>query len=863
MLFEQFDGTLATLGKSFFKGKVPEYIAKNVNPKFDLREYQKEAIGRLLFYTNDYPEKNEPIHLLFNMATGSGKTLIMASSLIFLYEQGYRNFIFFVNSTNIIEKTKDNFLNPQSSKYLFASKIELNGKEITIREVENFESANPENINIVFTTIQGLHRQLNEPRENALTYEDFEEQKIALISDEAHHINALTKKGKLQKTEEEEKQSWEATVRRVFEADTRNILLEFTATIDLGNDEIRKKYEDKILFRYDLKKFREEKFSKEIEILQGDLEPIDRALQAVVLSHYRRKVAEKNGVFCKPVILMKAKDIKASEDFEKEFCEKIKNLKTTDFQAIQNRDNKTLKKAFLYFDNHNITLENLLSEIQEEFGKEKCVSVNSKNDSEEKQLLVNSLEDQNNEIRVVFAVDKLNEGWDVLNLFDIVRLYETRDSKGGKPGKATMAEAQLIGRGARYYPFQRKGIEEERFTRKFDEDIENELRILEQLYYHSKDDSKYISELNRALVEIGIKPERTQEYPLNIKEDFKKEPFWESGIIFTNQKVLNGSKDIFSFADAQIPIDFEYTLRTEATSEEEVFSNTLKMEGKVATETKTLSLLDFDKNLLRSTLGQYSFFSYNNLRNHYLGNIDSLGDFLFSPEYLGRVRVKVTGKSAKLHNLNRNVKRKILQEVLQKIESHLKANTPEYIGTKLFTAKQVKDVFKDKVLKLDTESERAKLMEDFDFHACDWYAQTELYGTSEEEALLRFMKEFVDELKKKFEGVYLVRNERFFTIYTFSEGRAFEPDFVLFLEDKNQKGKVESYQIFIEPKGKHLIKEDQWKEDFLKEIKATYEVDYKTENKEFKLIGLPFFNKETEKQTHSFENAAREQLALF
>jgi len=41
---------------------------------------------------------------------------------------------------------------------------------------------------------------------------------------------------------------------------------------------------------------------------------------------------------------------------------------------------------------------------------------------------LNTLEDKNNRIRAVFAVQKLNEGWDVLNLFDIVRLYESRSN---------------------------------------------------------------------------------------------------------------------------------------------------------------------------------------------------------------------------------------------------------------------------------------------------------------------------------------------------------------------------------------------------------------------------------------------------
>jgi len=44
-----------------------------------------------------------------------------------------------------------------------------------------------------------------------------------------------------------------------------------------------------------------------------------------------------------------------------------------------------------------------------------------------------------------------------------------------------------------------------------------------------------------------------------------------------------------------------------------------------------------------------------------------------------------------------------------------------------------------------------------------------------------------------------------------------EPDFVLFLK-KEDSDEIEQYQLFIEPNGEHLIKTDQWKEDFLKEI---------------------------------------------
>ncbi len=39
-----------------------------------------------------------------------------------------------------MEKTKDNFLNPLSEKYLFAPKIKFEGKEVLIKEVQNFET---------------------------------------------------------------------------------------------------------------------------------------------------------------------------------------------------------------------------------------------------------------------------------------------------------------------------------------------------------------------------------------------------------------------------------------------------------------------------------------------------------------------------------------------------------------------------------------------------------------------------------------------------------------------------------------------------------------------------------------------------
>jgi len=79
-----------------------------------------------------------------------------------------------------------------------------------------------------------------------------------------------------------------------------------------------------------------------------------------------------------------------------------------------------------------------------------------------------------------------------------------------------------------------------------------------------------------------------------------------------------------------------------------------------------------------------------------------------------------------------------------------------------------------------------------------------------------------------------------------------EPDFVLFLTEKHTKKSL-SFQLFVEPKGQYLIKSEQWKEDFLREIENHFKIDTLFESKKYRLIGLPFYNEAVKKQ--EFRNA--------
>lgn len=851
-LNDTLDAAKKLYGTDVFKSRVPEFVYSSLKKGYGQRPYQQEAFGRFVFYWNEYADKPKdiPTQLLFHMATGSGKTLIMAGLIVYLYKMGYRNFLFFVNSTNIIDKTRDNFLNSDSSKYLFSEVISIGDKQIRIKEVENFQTANQDDINIVFSTIQGLHARLDTPKENCITYEDFEDVKIVLLSDEAHHINAETKKGKdLSNEELFEVVSWEGTVNRIFNANINNLLLEFTATADLSEPVIEQKYYDKLIMDYPLKQFRKDGYSKEVKVLQADLPSFDRALQGVLLSQYRRKVFEKYKKLIKPVILFKSKTIKESQTFFGEFVTGIKHLKVSDLEKIKSSNpDEAIERVFEYLADSNINFDNLIAEIQEDFSEDKLISVNSKDESEQKQIAVNSLEDQDNEYRAVFAVDKLNEGWDVLNLFDIVRLYDTRDAKAGKPGRTTMSEAQLIGRGARYCPFQITP-DQPYFGRKYDDDVTNELRVCEELYYHSAYNPRYIQELNTALEEIGIKAKETIERPIKLKKEFKETPFYKTGFIFMNEQQKYNREDIFSLQSSLIAQTHKVTLKTGYTKSSIAFSD--EVTASVDRKEKEYKLSDFGTHIIRKALCKLEFYQFSNLVK-ILPNLNSISDFITSQDYLGKVKLDVAGLPEQIESLTPKEKLSAAINVLEDIAAVLASDNIEYKGSYKFKPFLLKDCIKDKVLNFsisDSEDkEYGKSMNNptetkmhIDLGKRDWFVFDDCFGTSEEKLLVKYIDKVYDKLKSKYDEIYLVRNERHFKLYNFDDGRPLEPDFVLFLVTYNPEENIH-YQVFIEPKGQHLLKQDEWKERFLISLKEKHLIEQLWKGKKYIVWGMPFYN---------------------
>ncbi|UWV83664.1 DEAD/DEAH box helicase family protein [Mycoplasmopsis felis] len=520
-----------------------------LSKKIKLRPYQIDAYESFVsYFENEKLRKNKQIHNLFHMATPtSGKTVIMGGLILYLYTKGYRKFLFFVNQINVLEKTIDNFINNLSNKYLFDNDIEYLGNKIKIKKVDNFSNNTLDNdIEIVFTTTQKLHLDLFFSKENAITYDDFENNKVVFISDESHHINSLTKKPT--KDEQEEKNSWEYSVMNAFNRNKDNVMLEFTATCDLKDTNVLNKYKDKIIFNYPLVSFRQSGYTKDFQNLATDTDLWTRTLIALVISEYRKFLFTDLKLNIKPVLMLKSQKIAESRSFYDEFFKNIKKITTQNLFSLIHAEIPVLNKALQYFKEKDNSLELLVNSIQNSFTKETSIIMNGSEDNNKtNQLLVNSLEDTNNLIRLIFAVDMLNEGWDVLNLFDIVRLYDTRQGSGkpGKVGTYTIKEAQLIGRGARYCPFIDED-EELKFVRKYDNDLTNDKRILETMFFHSKNDSKYIFELRQALIETGLQSPDPIKIEYKLKHEFKESDFFENAWIFSNKKEIKSRKEVKS-----------------------------------------------------------------------------------------------------------------------------------------------------------------------------------------------------------------------------------------------------------------------------------------------------------------------------
>ncbi|UOS54354.1 DEAD/DEAH box helicase family protein [Helicobacter pylori] len=799
------------------------------NLKNELRNYQKQAINNYLEKRQSNPFQK---HFMFEMATGSGKTLVMAGLILECYKQGYQNFIFFVNSTSILEKTKLNFIDSASSKYLFSENITINDENTEIKSINNLNESQTSAINIYFSTIQGLFSLFTKAKENAISIEDLKDQKLVFLADEAHHLNTETKK-KLSGAEASEKHSWESVVKLALERNKDNLLLEFSAIIP-NEKSVKDKYENLKVITYTLKEFSEDKFCKNIYSLSYENKELEtRFLGACVSSLYKELLAQHHNIEnFKPCILFKSERIEDSKENQERFNAFLENLSPLDLENFFNHSrNAFFKDAKNFFDKQHYT-PNLAALLQTKFKKSVQINTNNEKELEKSMLLLNSLEDRQNPKRVIFSVDKLNEGWDVLNLFDIVRL------KNKASQKDTTKDAQLIGRGARYYPFSYNDLKPnqiEFYQRKFD--LFNPLSVLERLDYHAVYDSEFIAKLNNELQDLGLGfANEKQTIPLTPTKNLKC--YYASNTKNKNKNLFN--KDytdpvkvklqslhvpLFAFGVREKKVDFKEENKGDKTYYIPHTLNKIPLNYFL----KALNLKNLDFKTLKKAFKKHAF-------NNKVGFIE---------RYISLLKT----------NFHKNQKFDD-NEILLKLAVYIIENLKDT----LLKEQDKYDVSALELKEFETHNRSLSASElEKDIPLYEWllFKDMRKLDSDLERGFLDFINDHKEVLDKKFKEWCVLRNDHFTELKVFCNienspyyAQGFEPDFILFAQTHSDE--FLGFTCYMEAKGEHLEHSNAWKEEFLEMLENAA---LKSHNKKLDLKGLPFFTLKNREANSKFETA--------
>ncbi len=890
------------------KFAIPEFISQNL--KYPLFEWQQSAVQNFLIFErinkiSAFPElKNQPTHLLFQMATGAGKTLVMVALMLYYYQKGYRHFLFFVNQNNIVDKTESNFVDSTHPKYLFQPKIMQGETVIPVKKVERF-SQNPQGIEIKFSSIQKLYNDVRIEKENQTTLNDLQKLNIVMLADEAHHLNSQTKKGQQieinltaeitgkTKESEIEAKGWEYMVlNQLLHKNgkaSQNVLLEFTATIP-ETAEVQAKYADKIITQFELKDFVLKKHTKEINLISSMLNKKDRIFQALFFAWYRHQVALKYGIAnFKPVMLFRSKDIASSWQDYAFFMQLVKDCSAQDFdfltyyQEQQNQTNDDIyaqgkrrtEQALRFMQQENLSYWHIADWIRKNYQDRNVIITNTitnKNKTEktdaETERLLNNLESPNNPVRAIFTVERLTEGWDVLNLFDIVRLYEGQNSggsnkKSGKTPETTIKEKQLIGRGIRYYPF--KFADKPIYQRKFDNEENHDLRMLEELFYYTFDEkSLYISELKDELRKSGFFTENENKVlaSFGLKSAVKNNQILQNWLIWGNRKIANPNAKQHNVESLTVAKEIiVHQLRSQQIIETHIDwqneqDQAVAIKEPLASYGQSLTVANMEKHIFDKALhikgkAENSLFHFCHLQQ----KLGLKRRSQLQQEVLANWQIQWQGNKAP----QADDKLQACLKVLARMETLLTQTDQPFIGSAEFYPESLAQTFKQPKQKW---IEKGRLNPQL-ANKYDWYVLDNFAGTSSEQELIELIANNLGNLQANFH-LHLLRNEEVYKIYNFDDGQGFQPDFLLLLKSKqkqliNGKEQYLCYQILIEPKGEHIKDNDQWKQDFLLAITERYgkAKPIRDDFANYRVVGLPFF---VEAEQENFYQALNEVI---
>src|SRR3989339_177601 len=454
--------------------------------KFPLRPYQVEAMNTFqLFWKDGFDSRRlrqktiesvdigdgkqiEWSTIGFEMATGSGKTLLMGALMMYLWKKGFRDFLIFTPNTILFDKTIENFT-PRAEKSVFGDGWSLlsynlvtgnsyrdktcnyeSDRDISfyIFNIQKFYEKGGENKKESEDTMKGVpyvRRPLeeslwrDESGQHTISFVDFlKTKRPVIISDEAHHY--------------QQKKTQDAILELC-----PSVVLEFTATsVEKG---IENESGQNNLYKYPMQRYISEGYGKRIfavgcgtseeRIVDEATESDKQKLVWAMLIHLLKREAlkEVNAPIKKSMILIKSRTIKHAEKVHEYLSNWPENVSKELDDVLEQVNHEQTDLAIILRKYLNIQKKDKL--IKQLTGLAHSVfTIHSENKNEEDVWTdYKTLDD--NDAEIVNQVRVFTEGVDYDNFYTIAVLGDSIENTG-------FTAAQLIGRGLRLYKEKRE-----------------------------------------------------------------------------------------------------------------------------------------------------------------------------------------------------------------------------------------------------------------------------------------------------------------------------------------------------------------------------------------------------------------------
>ena len=187
------------------------------------------------------------------------------------------------------------------------------------------------------------------------------------------------------------------------------------------------------------------------------------------------------------------------------------------------------------------------------------------------------------------------------------------------------------------------------------------------------------------------------------KKGFKKSKLYRQGFIWLNDIEEKDMQQVNSFDDLTtlgVKQKFhEHTLSAGSGAATRILDNSDTYEI-TALNTEDVPLTEIGHNIVQAAIARNPFFRFDKL-TRFFPNLRSMEVFRSTQEYLGGLTIKFRGQADQLYHLDDfpHEKLKACCDLLKKVESELKDNFTEYVGTTDFKRFPIQDKFDDKILK--------------------------------------------------------------------------------------------------------------------------------------------------------------------